>query len=62
VFLQEQTRYESVYLPDHIRFVRAKLVVVGVSNPNHLRQRQAFSVLRDGYDHPFFLLPIPEVP
>lgn len=35
---------------------RAEGVVVGVSNPNDLRRRQAFSVLRDGHDHRFFAL------
>jgi len=38
-FLYEQTGYESAYLANHIRFMRAQGVVVGVSNPNDLRRR-----------------------
>jgi hypothetical protein len=38
-------------LADHIRFMGAKGVVVGVSNPNKLRRRQAFSVLH-GWSRP----------
>jgi hypothetical protein len=38
-FLQEQTDYDGVCPADHIRFMRAKGVVVGVSNPNNHRRR-----------------------
>jgi len=37
--------------------MRAKGVVVGVSDPNNLRRRHTFSVLRDRHYHPFFALP-----